>query len=176
MAAPAEALAAIDGLGGIIAASAAEFFSLPQTGELIARLAEAGVRMTSDLRPAGGVFEGMTFVLTGTLPTYTRSEAAGLIESRGGKVSGSVSKKTTYPLRGRRPAASWIRHSLSAYPSWMRWNSAAWPGLTRPTETTGNRRLSGGTASGAITKTGLQLPQKGKTANLFFAANIQFVV
>lgn len=100
MAAPAEALAAIDGLGGIIAASAAEFFSLPQTGELIARLAEAGVRMTSDLRPAGGVFEGMTFVLTGTLPTYTRSEAAGLIESRGGKVSGSVSKKTTYLLAG----------------------------------------------------------------------------
>ena len=98
--APAEALEAIDGLGGVIAASAAEFFALPQTGELIASLAEAGVRMTSDLQPAGGVFEGMTFVLTGTLPTLTRSEATEMIEKLGGRVSGSVSKKTSYLLAG----------------------------------------------------------------------------
>ncbi|MGI6269359.1 MAG: NAD-dependent DNA ligase LigA [Candidatus Howiella sp.] len=100
LAAPAEALAAIDGLGGVIAASAAEFFALPQTRELIDRLREAGVRMTSDLRPSDGVFEGLTFVLTGTLPTYTRSEAAAIIEGLGGKVSGSVSKRTAYVLAG----------------------------------------------------------------------------
>jgi DNA ligase (NAD+) len=48
----------------------------------------------------GGVFDGLTFVLTGTLPTYSRNDATRLIEERGGKVSGSVSKKTSYVLAG----------------------------------------------------------------------------
>ncbi|GFI31571.1 DNA ligase [Lachnospiraceae bacterium] len=59
-----------------------------------------GVNMESKEQPLGSRFEGMTFVVTGTLPTLERKEAAALIEQQGGKVSGSVSKKTSMVLAG----------------------------------------------------------------------------
>lgn len=91
---------AIEGFGGILAASAAEFFSLSQTKNIISQLRLLGVNMESKKEIAGDSFAGLTFVLTGTLPTYTRSEAGAIIESLGGKVSSSVSKKTSYVLVG----------------------------------------------------------------------------
>lgn len=94
-------LTAIDEIGGVIAQSVVEFFALPSTAHLVLRLREAGVLMEDTTEaPTDTRFAGMTFVLTGTLPTYTRDEASRIIESFGGKVSGSVSKKTTYVLAG----------------------------------------------------------------------------
>lgn len=91
---------AIEGFGEIMAKSALDFFALSDTHTTIERLRELGVNMLSLDAPKGDRFAGMTFVLTGTLPTYTRSDAATIIESLGGKVSSSVSKKTTYVLAG----------------------------------------------------------------------------
>ena len=96
-----EEFEAIEGFGGILATSAAEFFSLDETKAMIERLKLLGVNTKSTKTTSGDKFTGMTFVLTGTLPTYTRSEAGEIIESLGGKVSSSVSKKTTYVLAGK---------------------------------------------------------------------------
>lgn len=101
IAASEEEIAEIDGFGGIMAKSAAEFFSMAQTADLIERLKAAGVNMKSlkekndDQR-----FTGLTFVLTGTLPTLSRKEATEIIENLGGKASSSVSKKTSYVVAG----------------------------------------------------------------------------
>lgn len=90
----------IDGFGKIMAESVVEFFSSDSTKELIERLKEAGVNMKSTNVVEDTRFSGMTFVLTGTLPTLKRAEASKIIESFGGKTSSSVSKKTTYVLAG----------------------------------------------------------------------------
>ena len=90
----------IEGFGQIMAESVVEFFSKPETLDLIMRLKEHGLNMNSKREKIDDRFAGMTFVLTGTLPTYTRPEASAIIEQYGGKVSGSVSKKTTYVLAG----------------------------------------------------------------------------
>lgn len=90
----------IDGFGKIMAESVVEFFSSDSTKELIAKLKEAGVNMKSTNVVEDTRFSGMTFVLTGTLPTLKRTEASKIIESFGGKTSSSVSKKTTYVLAG----------------------------------------------------------------------------
>ncbi|MBO7520335.1 MAG: NAD-dependent DNA ligase LigA, partial [Clostridia bacterium] len=95
-----EDLEGIDGFGSVLAESATEFFSLPDTRDMIEGLKAAGVNTKSTKSALGDKFAGMTFVLTGTLPSYTRNEAAAIIESLGGKVSSSVSKKTTYVLAG----------------------------------------------------------------------------
>jgi DNA ligase (NAD+) len=101
MQASAEDVAAIDGFGSIMAQSVVDYFALESTRELIAQLKELGLQMKpSSQKPQGGVFEGMTFVLTGTLPNMKRSEAAKLIAAHGGKTSSSVSKKTTYVVAG----------------------------------------------------------------------------
>lgn len=100
MSASREDLQSIDGFGSVLAESAYEFFSLDDTKDMIERLKAAGVNTKSVKSTVGDKFSGMTFVLTGTLPTYTRNEAAEIIESLGGKVSSSVSKKTTYVLAG----------------------------------------------------------------------------
>ena len=100
LAASEEEFAAIDGFGAVLAHSAAEFFSLDESRAMIARLKECGVNMKSNSTVIDTRFAGMTFVLTGTLPTYSRSEASAIIESFGGKTSSSVSKKTTYVLAG----------------------------------------------------------------------------
>lgn len=96
-----EEIATIDGFGEIMARSVRQFFDLPNTAHLIGRLRDAGVNLTAMSQGAKDLrFAGKTFVLTGTLPTMTRSQATEIIEKFGGKVSGSVSKKTDYVLAG----------------------------------------------------------------------------
>ena len=95
-----EELTAIDDVGGVTAAYIRAWLESPQSQHLIRRLKEAGVSMEAVEQSAGEQFKGMTFVLTGALERFTRDEAAALIESRGGKASGSVSKKTTYVVAG----------------------------------------------------------------------------
>ena len=99
-AAPEEELTAIDDVGAITAAYIREWLENAQSQHLISRLKEAGVSMEAVEQPSGDQFKGMTFVLTGTLERFTREEAARFIEDRGGKSSGSVSKKTTYVVAG----------------------------------------------------------------------------
>lgn len=100
MAAKPEELTAIPDIGAITAGFITEWFSLPQSMHLIGRLREAGVDFTSHEEKKDERFAGQTFVLTGTLSRYTRDEAAAIIQSFGGKSSGSVSKKTSYVLAG----------------------------------------------------------------------------
>ncbi len=95
-----EQLCAIDGFGSVMAESVCRFFEQSSSRLLVEQLAAAGVNMTCRAERADRRFEGMTFVLTGTLPTMKRDEAAALIEKYGGKTSGSVSKKTTIVLAG----------------------------------------------------------------------------
>lgn len=100
MSASAEEVSSIDGFGSVMAESVVAFFALEPSRELVARLAEVGVNMQSQTVRQDDRFAGKTFVLTGTLPTMTRSEATALIEQYGGKTSGSVSRKTSYVLAG----------------------------------------------------------------------------
>ena len=101
MSAKAEDFEKIEGFGKIMAQSLEDYFSLDGTSDLISQFKELGLDMKpSEQRKKGGAFEGMTFVLTGTLPTMKRSEAGKIIEENGGKTSSSVSKKTTYVLAG----------------------------------------------------------------------------
>jgi DNA ligase (NAD+) len=98
-------LEALDGVGDVIARSIKDFFDDPVTIDLVKRLEKAGVNVQGEKKEASqslNDFEGMTFVLTGTLPTMTREEAAEMIEDRGGKVSSSVSKKTSYVVAGEK--------------------------------------------------------------------------
>lgn len=90
----------IEGFGEIMAQSVVDFFSHKESIELIEKLKELGVNMESKKEVKGNVFEGKTFVLTGTLPTLSRKEASEIIESFGGKASSSVSKKTDFVLAG----------------------------------------------------------------------------
>ena len=100
MAAGEEELQNIPDIGEITARSIREWFDNEQSQHQIRLLREAGVSFESTETVRDERFRGMTFVLTGTLPTYTRDQAAQIIESFGGKVSGSVSKKTTMVLAG----------------------------------------------------------------------------
>ena len=98
--ASAEEIETIDGFGKIMAENVAEFFSHRPNCDMINRLKDAGVNMLSFEQPTSDELAGKTFVLTGTLPTLSRSEAKALIEAAGGKVSSSVSKKTAYVVAG----------------------------------------------------------------------------
>ena len=98
--AKADEIVKIDGFGQIMAESVEEFFSMEATAHLIGRLRDAGVSMESTQEVRDTRFAGKTFVLTGTLPNLTRAEATAAIERCGGKVSGSVSKKTSYVVAG----------------------------------------------------------------------------
>ncbi len=95
-----EELTAVDDIGEITAQSILDWMASPQSQHLIQRLKEAGVNMTAAEQGSDQRFAGMTFVLTGALEKFTRDEATGMIESRGGKAAGSVSKKTTYVVAG----------------------------------------------------------------------------
>lgn len=95
-----EKILEIDGFGEVMADSVVQFFALPQSKELVHTLQALGVNMRSQKEIVDERFKGKTFVLTGTLPTMTRSEAGKMIESYGGKTSSSVSKKTDYVLAG----------------------------------------------------------------------------
>lgn len=99
--AKAEDFMTVDGIGQIMAESLAVFFELSQTKELLEELKGLGLNLKSEIKEiADDRFSGMTFVLTGTLPTMKRSQASKIIENLGGKVSSSVSKKTTYVVAG----------------------------------------------------------------------------
>ena len=100
MAAGFDDFAAIADIGDITARALVEFFADEKVKISIERLRSAGVSFNAVKEKKSEIFEGLTFVLTGTLPTMTRDEASALIKERGGKVSGSVSKKTSYVLAG----------------------------------------------------------------------------
>jgi DNA ligase (NAD+) len=96
-----EEIAAIHGIGTTTAAALASFLAEPRNRALIGRLAEAGLTLTEPVqRAAEQPFAGQTFVVTGTLPTLSRSDAKAFIEERGGRVAGSVSGKTDYVVVG----------------------------------------------------------------------------
>ena len=95
-----EELAAVNDVGEITARSILTWLESPQSRHLIARLRQAGVNMTAAEQGSDQRFAGMTFVLTGGLEQFTRDQAAAMIEDRGGKSAGSVSKKTTYVVAG----------------------------------------------------------------------------
>jgi DNA ligase (NAD+) len=93
-------LTRINDVGPKVAEAIREFFDNKRNLDLVERLRKAGLTFTAEKRIRGTRFEGLTFVLTGTLPTLTRDEAKEKIEAAGGKVSGSVSKKTDYVVAG----------------------------------------------------------------------------
>jgi len=95
-----EELERVQEVGPKVAASVHEFFSVEKNRELVQRLAELGLKMTAEKKQKTNQLEGLTFVLTGTFPTLSREEAKEKIEAAGGKVSGSVSKKTSYVVAG----------------------------------------------------------------------------
>lgn len=95
-----EDFASIKDIGTITATALVEFFADPTTKELCDRLKSLGLNTEATGEEKGELFAGLTFVLTGTLPTMTRDEASAIIKKNGGKVSGSVSKKTSYVLAG----------------------------------------------------------------------------
>jgi len=100
MLATVDELTAIQDIGSITAENIISWFSMPQSRALIESLRSANVNFTSHEQSTDNRFAGKIFVLTGTLPTMTRDRASGLIEQMGGKVSSSVSKKTTFVLAG----------------------------------------------------------------------------
>jgi DNA ligase (NAD+) len=121
MGASESALAAVDGIGAVIAASVAEFLSVPTNQTVVARLRSAGVAIEE---PGGGIgvggapagetstpgpLDGLTIVVTGSVPGYTREEAEEAILARGGKSPGSVSKKTYALVLGEAPGASKLK-------------------------------------------------------------------
>jgi DNA ligase (NAD+) len=95
-----EDFVAISDIGDITATILVEFFADPKTREICDKLKACGVKTDAVGEDRGVLFDGLTFVLTGTLPTMTRDVASDLIKQNGGKVSGSVSKKTSYVLAG----------------------------------------------------------------------------
>ncbi|HWG32573.1 MAG TPA: NAD-dependent DNA ligase LigA [Gemmatimonadaceae bacterium] len=104
--ASAEQIEAIRGLGDVIAQSVASFFHDPSVRSLMTRLERAGVKLDEPTHvAASGALTGQTVVITGTLPTLSRSQAAALIEENGGRVTSSVSKATTFVLAGTEPGS-----------------------------------------------------------------------
>jgi DNA ligase (NAD+) len=95
-----EELQNVNEVGPRIAESIAEFFGIPANRKLVERLGEAGLAFKGQKKERGTKLAGKTFVLTGTLATYTRDQAKKLIEDAGGRVSASVSKKTDYVVAG----------------------------------------------------------------------------
>jgi len=109
MAATEEKLEAIPGLGPETARSIVHYFRQERNCEIIQKLKDAKVnmrRLPKELEAVRGPLQGLTFVITGTLPTMSREEATRLIEEHGGKVTGSVSRNTSYLLVGEGPGAS----------------------------------------------------------------------
>ena len=101
MGASEQELVDVEDVGGIVAASITEYFADEENRRFVNRLLEAGVRPQMHAQQdAGTLFEGMTFVLTGTLPTLSRAQAQEMIRKNGGKTTGSVSKKTSIVLAG----------------------------------------------------------------------------
>jgi DNA ligase (NAD+) len=95
-----EALEAVNEVGPKVAQAIVEFFAVKKNVQLVKDLEALGLKMTAEKRVTTSTLEGLTFVLTGTLPNLTREDAKERIESAGGRVSGSVSKKTNYVVAG----------------------------------------------------------------------------
>ncbi len=100
MQADSESLQSVNDIGEVSAGCILDFFAKEENRKMIERMKTYGINMQSKEQPVGNMFENMTFVITGTLPTLGRKEAAAMIEAQGGKVSGSVSKKTSVVLAG----------------------------------------------------------------------------
>jgi DNA ligase (NAD+) len=100
IAATEEELTRVNDIGPKVAATVREFFSNERNLALVERLRDYGLTFTAERKVRGTTLSGLTFVLTGTLPTLTRDEAKERIEAAGGKISGSVSKKTSYVVAG----------------------------------------------------------------------------
>ncbi len=103
-----EAMEAVDGVGPVMAVQIAESLADPSTRELVEKLRDRGLRLalaSSERRTGGGPLKDKTLVLTGTFPHLTREEAATLVKDAGGKVVGSVSKKTDYVVVGESPGS-----------------------------------------------------------------------
>jgi DNA ligase (NAD+) len=100
MRASAEELERVEEVGPRIAKSILEFFAQSANSALIQTLKEIGVEMTAERRQRSDQLAGLTFVLTGTLPTLTREQAKAKIEAAGGKTASTVSKKTSYVVAG----------------------------------------------------------------------------
>jgi len=100
-----EDLLAMEGIGPVIARSVISFFAQERNIEVLDKLRRAGVNTTGERRDRSGPLGGKTFVLTGSLKRYSRQEAQAAIESRGGKVTSSVSKKTDFVVAGESPGS-----------------------------------------------------------------------
>jgi DNA ligase (NAD+) len=110
-------LSAIAGIGPVMAASIVDFFARPANQQLVERLAAAGLQLTAAQRTVhSDLLAGRTFVLTGTLPTLTREAAADLIVAHGGKVTDSVSKKTSYVVAGAAAGSKLARAAALGVP------------------------------------------------------------
>ncbi len=107
--ADAEALKNVNDIGEVSANCILEFFKDPKNQKIVGRMEQYGVNMESKEQPRGTKFQGMTFVVTGTLKGMERKEASAIIEQQGGKVSGSVSKKTTMVLAGENAGSKLIK-------------------------------------------------------------------
>ncbi len=115
MAASQERLEGIEGLGPHTATSIVGFFAQVRNRNLIEKLRHAGVRMTrlpEEAAPQEGPLSGLTFVITGTLPTMSREAAAEFIEAHGGRVTSSVSRNTNYLLAGESPGGTKLNRAL----------------------------------------------------------------
>jgi DNA ligase (NAD+) len=107
--ASAEEIKAVDGIGPAVANSVAQFFSVPENRALLAKLKDVGVQTAvapSAAARAGDGLAGLSFVITGSLPSLSRERAEALIKAHGGKVAGSVTKKTSYLLAGAEPGGT----------------------------------------------------------------------
>jgi DNA ligase (NAD+) len=107
--ASAEEIDAVDGIGPAVANSVAQFFSVPENRALLAKLKEVGVQTAvapSAAARAGDGLAGLSFVITGTLPSLSRERAEALIKAHGGKIASSVTKKTSYLLAGAEPGGT----------------------------------------------------------------------
>lgn len=102
-----EELEAIEGMGPITAQRIVEWFQRPRHQQILEKMRRAGVRMEEEREAEKGEqpLAGLTFVITGTLPTLSREEAKSLIEARGGRVTGSVSSRTDFLLAGESPGS-----------------------------------------------------------------------
>jgi DNA ligase (NAD+) len=118
--ATAEELTAIDGVGPVIAQSVARFFEIAGNREVVEKLRRAGVDLTAPQRPTAppeeATLAGCTVVLTGGLEGFTREEAEAAVERRGGKVTSSVSKKTSYVVVGDNPGSKFAKAETLGVP------------------------------------------------------------
>jgi DNA ligase (NAD+) len=104
-AAPVEEIAAVDGVGDVIAGAVRVYFDRPETRAELEKLRRAGVRLEEQRAPRSGRLTGQTFVITGTLAALSREEAKARIEAAGGKVTNSLSSKTSYLVVGESPGS-----------------------------------------------------------------------